>query len=386
MNPQLLQYMFQTNPQMALMFLQQAQQQRQPQQQTKPGFGSALGKGAKGLWDWYKGSDAAKGMVKDSLAKEGVKQAGQTAAGQMAPGLAANWSSLGYGPQGAIIAQTALSAKSAYDMLKGKGQWDPKDDPMGAIGRGGLALATGGLSELARPFFKKPQTQVEDGRLRKLKEQGIIPEDFNTKLTDKGRDQQVKDIEAAGGTASAFLKSGNESDLTPEEIAGYATFYEKAGKGGTLADRQARAKEALAAGAVREHHGTVDVDWKKVEKYLQTNPGASGGDIASQLSPLQSAATNYSKNEPYKPGTSGVNIGNALAQYSNQMKGGGVAKVPAGMQTMAMQALGQAPQLGQAKPMSGLTSGLSFDNNSSQYKALSKDQKNEYWKLRNQGI
>lgn len=49
----------------------------------------------------------------------------------------------------AVAIQTALSAKSGYDMLRGKGQWDPKDDPMGAIGRGGLAIATGGLSEVA---------------------------------------------------------------------------------------------------------------------------------------------------------------------------------------------------------------------------------------------
>lgn len=66
---------------------------------------------------------------------------------------------------------------------------------------------------------------------------------------------------------TAFGNTRDEKKLTPIDIQGFAAMYEAGGPNATAADRLALAQDALAADAVREHHGTIDVDWDKVDLY-----------------------------------------------------------------------------------------------------------------------
>ena len=76
-------------------------------------------------------------------------------AAETAGSIGANAAELGVGPLAAIAGATYLGGKSAYDMLKGKND----KSTLGMVGRGTLGIATGGLSEIARPFFMKPSTR-----------------------------------------------------------------------------------------------------------------------------------------------------------------------------------------------------------------------------------
>jgi hypothetical protein len=79
-----------------------------------------------------------------------------------------------------------------------------------------------------------------------------------------------------GFVNNKFANSRNESDLRPEDIWGYASFFEKYGNDwtGKFNEQQRRdiAQKALDAGAVREHHGTIDIDWNKVNPPQQAAP------------------------------------------------------------------------------------------------------------------
>lgn len=80
------------------------------------------------------------------------------AAAETAPAVASTGvlgTGLGVLPLAAIAAGTYLGGKSAYNMLRGK---NDKSIP-GLIGRGTLGIATGGLSEIARPFLMHESTR-----------------------------------------------------------------------------------------------------------------------------------------------------------------------------------------------------------------------------------
>lgn len=156
----------------------------------------------------------------------------------------------------------------------------------------GWAIAAGALLGVGAGLFgHKPRTEEEDKRMRKLQEQGIIPPDMPVTFTDKGRDEQLKEALASGyppdfaGFAedgrwvnTKFLASGNESDLRPEDIWGYAAFFEKYPDwltGKSEEERRQIADMALQSGAVREHHGTIDIDWDKVEQPQEEQQGAN---------------------------------------------------------------------------------------------------------------
>jgi hypothetical protein len=61
----------------------------------------------------------------------------------------------GVGALGAIAAATYLGGKSAMNMLRGK----EDNSTQGKLGRGFLGVATGGLSEVARPFLGHKSTR-----------------------------------------------------------------------------------------------------------------------------------------------------------------------------------------------------------------------------------
>lgn len=189
---------------------------------------------------------------------------------------------------------TALGAYSALQGIK-------KKDPLSA-GLGGLGVA-GGLgmmgyaipgwgqaamvgvplvAALAGKMGDKDRWKTEGKRLNKLREQGINIPQMEADTLNRGRSKKeliaIEEQKAAQGQHSnvAFAKSRNVADLKPEDIWGYSTFFEKYGNDWlTKFNEQQRrdiAQQALNSGAVREHHGTIDIDWSKVQQPQQPQP------------------------------------------------------------------------------------------------------------------
>jgi hypothetical protein len=127
-------------------------------------------------------------------------------------------------------------------------------------------------------LFDTNRWKTEGNRLRELQESGIsIPEQLQgamqltrgrskEELIDPRFDVGFRGV-APDGTwvNNAFAMSRDESLLTPQDIWGYAAFFEKFGNEwlGKYSEQQryAIAKLVLDRGAVREHHGTIDVTW-----------------------------------------------------------------------------------------------------------------------------
>lgn len=127
-----------------------------------------------------------------------------------AAGLASGFG-IGIAPLAAVAAGTYLGGKSAYDMLRGK---EDKSIP-GLIGRGTLGIATGGLSELARPFLQHESTRD-------------VAKKHTAQLLSQGKDDQNWQQYAAGMREQ--FNSGPPDPSKP--FAGkYATWadYEKGG-------------------------------------------------------------------------------------------------------------------------------------------------------------
>jgi hypothetical protein len=82
-----------------------------------------------------------------------------------------------------------------------------------------------------------------------------------------------------GYVNNKFENTRNESDMTYETLAPYAVWAEKRNDWWKLSDAQRRAITGAAqkSGAIREHHGTLDVDWNKVgdiDAIVKSAPGA----------------------------------------------------------------------------------------------------------------
>lgn len=100
----------------------------------------------------------------------------------------------GFGlPAAAVVGATALGAKSAYDTLRGK-----SDNSLpGLIGRTSLGIATGGISELARPLLMhKSISEQQDKRWGGLIDQGI-----------KGAAEQKQALDNLGDMAGKMINS-----------------------------------------------------------------------------------------------------------------------------------------------------------------------------------
>lgn len=173
-------------------------------------------------------------------------------------------------PLAGIGIGAGLIGKGLYDTYKGK-----KGD---LLSRASAGIATGGISELARALglFGGPKTEVEDKRYRALQDQGVSGFDRPFQATKDPhawyRGDLAKDFigSATDGqwVNNKFAMSRDVKDLRPEDITGYAAFGEKFGNDWlgkySDADRKRIAQQALDKGAVKEHHGTVDIDWAKL--------------------------------------------------------------------------------------------------------------------------
>lgn len=148
--------------------------------------------------------------------------------------------------------------------------------PVGWAALLGGALLGGGLAGWR--IGDKDMYKTEGKRLGKLLKQGVdIPEWLQgPRWLKKGRSKQdlinpylPKDFIGKdpkyGWTNNKFAESRNVADLRPEDIWGYSAFFDRYGNDWLkkFSEQQRRdiAQSALNRGAVREHHGTIDIDW-----------------------------------------------------------------------------------------------------------------------------
>lgn len=227
--------------------------------------------------------------------------AGATSAA--APAAAATEAGATTGVSAAGMGSVALPVAAAlYGAYRGHKMWNRlKDEGGGTSGaktgvRVGFKpqnLAIFGTSSpmiggLMGAVGNQDRWQTEQNRLNALREQGYqgVPE-LNLS-GGRSKQQLIDEAKATGGNVQ-FAETRNEGTLTPQDIAGYASIIEKAGPQSTLDQRLKLAADALNAGAVREHHGTVDVDWSKLG--AQQPQMAQGFGMQQVQSPLVQALT-----------------------------------------------------------------------------------------------
>jgi hypothetical protein len=166
----------------------------------------------------------------------------------------------------------------------------------------------------ASKLWTSDKWKTEGNRLKKLIEQGVeVPESYQAPMMLKqGRKKSelinpympkdfVGNTPQYGWVNNKFAESRNESDLKPEDVWGYANFFERYGNDwlGKFNEQQRRdiAQKALASGAVREHKGTIDVDWSRVKDVPEA--------VAIQPKPATPPTTNQpvqivNKPQPFK--------------------------------------------------------------------------------------
>lgn len=169
---------------------------------------------------------------------------------------------------------------------------------LGPLGWGGLGLMAlggaglgGGLGAIGK-IGDKDMWKTEGNKLRKLSEQGVyVPDQFLNNNLKQGRSKEelIAEAKATGGNVQ-FAEDRKESSLRPQDIIGYASFAQKDPQWfrKPLQQQLAIAQQALDAGAVREHHGTIDVDWGKMPEVNVGPPPTNQG--APQAAPMGMAA------------------------------------------------------------------------------------------------
>ena len=193
-----------------------------------------------------------------------------------------------FGTAGAnpLLSSAGYAAGAYTGMKQGQGLLEAaKGDKMGWQEQAALALPTFGLSLLYNPardyfgFGNKHHWKDEKNDLNDLAKKGVyVPENLIASMPNKaqgahagfrtdqglaadyiGRDQQGNWVN------NKFAQSRNVADLRPEDIVNFSTFAENDPDWfkKPLDQRLTIAQQALDAGAVREGHGQVKVDWNK---------------------------------------------------------------------------------------------------------------------------
>lgn len=255
-------------------------------QATQAAWNQAAGQASQQAWN--AGADAASGIGSEAAnAAPGTNYAGWAAAAMSA-----------YNSANQILDKNARDEQKTYDATL-------------AVPRAVAAYYTAGLSTLGEGFARKqwggtmkkldkfnktnPMSPVfvpmmasrfwtsdkwktEGKRLKGLIDKGInIPEEFRAAMYQtRGRKKSElvnpylpQDFRGEtpqyGWVNNKFANSRNEGDLTGKDIWGYSAFFDKFGNDWLQKfnekQREAIANKALQSGAVREHHGTIDVNW-----------------------------------------------------------------------------------------------------------------------------
>lgn len=287
--------------------------------------------------------------------------------GSVTPYLGAAGAALG--AYGVFNANQAGSAKQGAISGAGLGAGLGMAAPLvglGPLGWGGLGLMAlgggllgGGLGGIGR-IGDKDMWKTEGNKLKKLQDQGVyVPQGLIDSMPqNKGRstEELVARAKASGGNVK-FAEGRKESDLTPQDIVGYAAFaqndpdwFKK-----PLQQRLAVAQQALSSGAVREHHGTVDVDWGKVPDINAapppTTPQPGQGAVISRIGTMPQA--------PSQPAnTGGGSVG--YVRSANPVTGGPLGYNP-GAQAMPESAIARgrdqwfpAPAANNMSPAGGM--------------------------------
>lgn len=256
---------------------------------------------------------------------------GSEAAAGAAPGL------LSFGPgliEGSVTpmsgAAGALGAYGMYDILSNKKHGTSGAIQGAASGAGigtfimpglgtGIGAGVGALVGYFGNFGDVDAYKTEWKRKKDLFDKGIISEAQLGPEPRKGRSKEelIAEAQAMGGNVT-FAGSRNESDLTPADIQGYATILEEAHKRGIPPLQLA--EMALQSGAVREHHGTIDVEWGKV----------GTGTPAPTAAPAQSPAP-----APQAPAPAPAPVQAAPAPSLQNFVGG--TRIPSGIQNAGQQ-------------------------------------------------
>lgn len=206
----------------------------------------------------------------------------------------------GIGTAGNMIGPAVLGAKGTYDLYNtidaqngGKGARTATTElgagigmymggPLGALAGAAIGNGVGYLGKKFGAFHKSTKSRQQDRDLALLETDNPTFKSFIEQLhADADKNPQYHNgkvvasqpadfvgVDPTGGWVNnKFAASRNESDLTAKDIWGTDAFFEKYGNdwlgGFTPGQRESIAQQALDAGAVREHHGMVDVDWEK---------------------------------------------------------------------------------------------------------------------------
>lgn len=238
---------------------------------------------------WNAGADAASGVTQGS---------GSTASGfaEYAPWLAVAASALNSGQ--ALLNKNATDEQKAYEGamavpravaayytlgLSTLGEGLARKQWGGTMKKVDKFLMNNPLSPvagfmLASKLWTSDKWKTEGKRLKGLQKKGIEIPDFLTlpmQLKQGRRKEQLvnpylpKDFIGKdpkyGWTNNKFAESRNVADLRPEDIWGYSAFFDRYGNDWLkkFSEQQRRdiAQSALNRGAVKEHHGTIDIDW-----------------------------------------------------------------------------------------------------------------------------
>lgn len=258
-----------------------------------------LFKGAKGLIGL--GGDKAAGAATDAVTSATTATAGANAGAAFPVGTAANGGTLM--SDGTIAAQGGLfdlgsggllgegsmplgnyvpgvvGAYGMYDLLKNKKHGGAGALQGAASGAGigftvggpvgaGIGAAVGGLTGYFGNFGDVDAWKKEGDALRGLSEKGTyIPPQLIANMPTKGRSkEELIAIEQQRGGNVQFAGSRNEADLKGADIANYSAFAKKDPEWfkRPMEQRLAYAEQVAATpGAVREHHGTIDIDFSK---------------------------------------------------------------------------------------------------------------------------
>jgi hypothetical protein len=175
----------------------------------------------------------------------------------------------------------------------------------------------------ASKLWTSDKWKTEGNRLKGLIDKGInIPEFLQTAMLQKrGRRKEdlinpylpkdfVGETPQYGWTNNKFATSRNTSDLTGKDIWGYSAFFDKFGNDwlGKMspAQREAIANKALQRGAVKEHHGTIDINWSpELEADIA---GIRGPNMIPKAQAAKPQPTQPQPTQPTQPAVQATNV------------------------------------------------------------------------------
>lgn len=157
-------------------------------------------------------------------------------------------------------------------------------DTGGKVARAGVALCTGGLSELGaqvkKLFNHKSTKEYQAEAFQRLASAGIKMHSESFELTGAQKeerklieDRQAKDFVGYDHDGNfinnAFKNTADLKYLRPEDLQGQLSFYERFGNDwlGTFseADRYKICQAAIDAQALSSEKGMIKVDWGKID-------------------------------------------------------------------------------------------------------------------------